>query len=361
MPVKAFIIAAGILAMAGCAQWPSQTHQTVTLDEIRDLLNELHQEPAPIPVASPPVSGSCNELAAVQQQMANQQELLTDLNQHVYRLTTANPTFSSAMCPPQVTNQYDGKMVVGSIEWVYLPQPNHHYKARVDSGATTSSIHAENITRFERDGKKWVSFELRDEETSEVSVIEVPLLRTVAIRQASSQEADRRNVVKLTVNIGNIQQDSEFTLTNRAQMDYAVLLGRNFLQDIVLIDVGQQLLQPKFQPKPLDIPAVKNVEADRANTTDEDKPKVKAKSKPVTSKAEPSVDTKVENKKAGPKKIEPAAKPTTETKTEPVAEPKIEPVVEAVEAPVVNTESEPETTPEIAPNPEAENAVPAPL
>src|SRR5690554_7836235 len=101
---------------------------------------------------------------------------------------------------------------------MYLPAIGHHYQARIDSGATTSSIHADNILRFERDGKKWVRFEIREDDDSEPIEVETPLTRTVLIRQASAEEPERRSVVTLTVNLGGLQQDSEFTLTDRSKM-----------------------------------------------------------------------------------------------------------------------------------------------
>src|SRR5690606_26507194 len=89
--------------------------------------------------------------------------------------------------------------------------------------------------------------------------IEAPVVRNVRIRQASADDVERRPVVQLTINLGSgLQQDAEFTLTDRSQMTYPILLGREFLRDIVLIDVGRKNVQPRFQPGAgkLPVPAV---------------------------------------------------------------------------------------------------------
>lgn len=244
---KHFLAALIIVGLAGCAQLPSQAHKDVTLESIQHLIDQRQPH---LQEQFDKAMESCG--GQLQGQLTAQNQQLEELSKQLQALNNANPSFTNALCPPTTpANQYEGKMVVGSVEWVYLVQPQHHYKARVDSGATTSSIHAKNITRFERNGKKWVSFELQDEDKSTTQKLESPLVRNVAIRQASAEEPEHRAVVKLTIVLGNMQHESEFTLTDRTQMDYSVLLGRTFLQDIALIDVGRSMIQPKFEPSSL--------------------------------------------------------------------------------------------------------------
>lgn len=267
MPVmaKIVVIILAIAGMVGCTQLPSKAHQEVTLEGIAQLINNRQ----------PRAQDQLEEIAQVcgQQlgvQLEGQSQQLEALTKQLQTLNNATPSFANSMCPPvKAAAQYEGKMVVGSVEWVYILQPRHHYKARVDSGATTSSIHAKNIVRFERNGKKWVSFELQDDEKNGTQKLEAPLVRNVAIRQAAADELEHRPVVKLTIVLGNMQHESDFTLTDRTQMDFSVLLGRTFLQDIALIDVGRAMIQPKFEPNLPDVKAVEESQQTVENTQPE--------------------------------------------------------------------------------------------
>lgn len=252
--------------LAGCAHWPSAEHRAVTLENIRSLINE-HEENTEQVQKAQLEALECDRMGDVNLQLEQQNSQLEAINKKVTVLTAENPSFGGEFCPTVAAPgaQYDGRIIVGALEWVYLPAIAHHYQARIDSGATTSSIHADNILRFERDGKKWVRFEIREDDDSEPIEVETPLTRTVLIRQASAEEPERRSVVTLTVNLGGLQQDSEFTLTDRSKMTYPVLLGRNFLQDVTLIDVGRNMVQPKFLPAAVSLPAMEN--SDELNQT----------------------------------------------------------------------------------------------
>lgn len=245
MPIKALILIMFLTSLAGCAQWPSPAHRDVTLESIQQLLDQQKQAEDKLNIGE--LAYACT--AYTQSQLDMQEIRLDELVKQVQLMNNANPTFANSFCPPvQTASQYEGKMIVGSVEWVYISQPKFYYKARVDSGASTSSIHAKNITRFERNGKKWVRFELPNDDKTASQTIEAPLVRSVAIRQASQTEAEQRPVVRLTVILGSMQHESEFTLTDREKMDYPVLIGRTFLRDIALIDVGRSMIQPKFEP-----------------------------------------------------------------------------------------------------------------
>lgn len=136
----------------------------------------------------------------------------------------------------------DGKLVVGEVEKAYLVGPGFVYDARIDSGATTSSMDARNIHRFERDGRQWVRFDIPvpGSETGAVTTIEREISRNARIIQANDDEAERRPVVELQFQIGNRQQKAEFTLSDRSHLTYPILIGRNILRDVMLIDVGRE-------------------------------------------------------------------------------------------------------------------------
>jgi len=140
------------------------------------------------------------------------------------------------------------KTTLGQTEWIYVSKAKQSFRARIDTGAATSSINAIDIQEFERDGKDWVKFNITHEEDSQEKIIEAPVLRYVRILQSSEPgEYDRRPVVELNVRIGGVTHKSEFTLTDRMHMDYAVLIGRSFIQDVIVVDVSQDYIYPKYQ------------------------------------------------------------------------------------------------------------------
>ena len=152
----------------------------------------------------------------------------------------------------QVYDNSDNKTLLGRSEWVGLPSIGTYLKARVDSGANTSSLSASEITRFERDGEDWVRFKLALNEDDVVveqirdEWIEAPIERRVKIIQASGEES--RPVISLLMTLGPIRENVEFTLNDRSHLDYPVLLGRRFMMDIATIDVAETYLhdRPEF-------------------------------------------------------------------------------------------------------------------
>ncbi|MGM0768959.1 MAG: ATP-dependent zinc protease [Pseudomonadota bacterium] len=159
------------------------------------------------------------------------------------------PVVAARACPPapRVSEQdkgradrLKGKVIVGELEKFYLAGPGLVYDARIDSGAETSSMDARNITRFERDGNNWVRFDVPVPETDDFVTMEKEISRRVKVIQSSADEADRRVVVELQFAIGDHQQVAEFTLTDRSHLTHTVLIGRNILRDVMLIDVGKE-------------------------------------------------------------------------------------------------------------------------
>jgi hypothetical protein len=115
--------------------------------------------------------------------------------------------------------------------------------AKLDTGATTSSLHAENQQIFERDGKKWVKFVVTDPSTpdSKRYDMEAPLARTVLIKEPGG-ESLRRNVVRLTFQLGERSIKAEFTLNNRNNMTCPVLIGRSTIQVLGWVDPSRTYL-----------------------------------------------------------------------------------------------------------------------
>lgn len=136
------------------------------------------------------------------------------------------------------------KLVVGRRESVWVEDLQLALPARIDTGAETASLDARNITPFERDGESWVRFDIPDPSGEEDITLERPKVREALITQASTDQPERRVVIELGVQLGPVRQLAEFTLSNRGHLDYQMLVGRNILRDVILVDVSQVNLVP---------------------------------------------------------------------------------------------------------------------
>jgi hypothetical protein len=136
------------------------------------------------------------------------------------------------------------KLVVGESEKVRLTPPGHIFNARIDTGATTSSLDARDIETFERDGSTWVRFKIAPPGKAGLDEIEKPVVRHVRILQSISSDTDRRPVVKLQFQLGRISLVEEFTLVDREHLNHQVLIGRNILKDLMLVDVAEKFIVP---------------------------------------------------------------------------------------------------------------------
>ena len=137
----------------------------------------------------------------------------------------------------------DGRLIVGAVESVKIDPPGIQLKARVDSGANTSSLDARDLVVFERDGERWVRFKLRPVNGVESPEVERPVKRFVRVSQTNSPEADRRPVVEMSIELGGVTDLIDFNLRDRSRMTYPVLLGRKYLRDRALIDISRTNIQ----------------------------------------------------------------------------------------------------------------------
>lgn len=142
----------------------------------------------------------------------------------------------------QVVIKNSDKMVVGELERVWIDQPGVEIVARIDTGASSSSVHAANLEEFERDGDEWVRFEWQLKERTITT--ERPVVRYVRVIQQADPKGTRRPVVNMFVQMGDVEENFDFTLADRAHLEYQIILGRNFLTDVALVDVGQKFVQP---------------------------------------------------------------------------------------------------------------------
>lgn len=164
----------------------------------------------------------------------------------VDRLEQPVPESRPLDCPSDVSNPLGTKEIIGAMEWLYIDPPGRHFRARADSGTGTSSLSVGDVVEFERDGDDWVRFTFQHGDDDEPVEFQLPIKRTVLVRRASAQEAERRYVIELDIRLGDQLQTAEFTLTDRGRTAYPILLGRAFLRDLYVIDVSQSYTQERF-------------------------------------------------------------------------------------------------------------------
>ena len=130
------------------------------------------------------------------------------------------------------------KRIVGATEMVFVEDANLSFKARVDSGAKTSSIHAENIeVDFSGDPRgKTISFDVVTKEGLSRK-IETRVSSVITVR--TSESAEYRYVVWLTMKWNDSKKAVRVTLNDREKMEYHLLLGRNWLQGDFVVDVDK--------------------------------------------------------------------------------------------------------------------------
>lgn len=127
--------------------------------------------------------------------------------------------------------------VIGAVEPVLLENIPVALPARVDTGASLSSIGVDGLKHFERDGKPWVSFVIKPRGTGQEHSFERRVIRSIKVKQ-HGREAISRPLVNMTIRLGDMTIRREFTLADRHNFTYQILLGRNLLQGLALIDVS---------------------------------------------------------------------------------------------------------------------------
>jgi hypothetical protein len=133
---------------------------------------------------------------------------------------------------------------IGWREWVGLPELHvDAIKAKIDTGARTSAVHAYRIEPFRRAGALWLRFELNPLQRSEAMKVACEA-RAVDERMVrnSGGGVDRRYIIATLLRIGEATWPIELALANRDQMGFRMLLGRTALEGRALIEPGRSYL-----------------------------------------------------------------------------------------------------------------------
>lgn len=202
-----------------------------TTEQVLDSLASLQEQSEHM---SPEFSALREELASLNRAQARIEKLVID------KTEIQTPSVDETVVA------HGEKMVLGRVEWLWLPQLERYFSVQVDTGLSISLLFADDIMFFERDGERWLRFSI--ERQSWPSVMEAKLLRSDKV-DITGGSSIKGQIVSLPVKLAHFSDDIEFLVTAKKQRYPQIVLGKNLLTDIALVDVSEKYRvqkQPEF-------------------------------------------------------------------------------------------------------------------
>lgn len=158
------------------------------------------------------------------------------------QLVQTTPAKSSVnkRLPKAQPKSYANHTIIGASELVLILPQKIQIRAKIDTGAKSSSIDARVLERFIRDGTDWVRFQVFGEEDA-THKMELPIARSVRIRRAGTPR-DVRPAVIMRICLATVAADVLVNFAERRELNHRMLLGRDFLKDRFLIDADPSYL-----------------------------------------------------------------------------------------------------------------------
>lgn len=136
------------------------------------------------------------------------------------------------------------KMIVGALELCSLPELGiHDIKVRIDTGAQTSSLHVDKVETIQKKGKPWIEFDIHPQlyQVDQVVRASAPL-QDVRWVKSSNGAREQRYVISTQLEMGTRSWPILMTLTDRSEMNYLMLLGRQGMGQHLLVDPSQTFI-----------------------------------------------------------------------------------------------------------------------
>lgn len=213
------------------------------------------------------------------------------------------------------------RTIVGAAERVELPEWGVRLRAKIDTGAKTSAIHAEDVEEL---GRRKVRFSIVTSSRTRAKRVrvEAKVVRRTRVR-SSTGHLEERLIVATTLSVGGVDKRIQVSLTNRKGMIFRMLMGREALEGDFLVDPSRRYLHgraPKMVKKKRRAKKSRTPRASGRRTSPTRGPAKKAKKKSSTKKtskkkASKSAGKKTSKKKASTRKKSAAKKTTTRKKS----------------------------------------------
>jgi len=239
---------ASLLALSGCLHQPEDTHA----EDLKRLEVMAGQQETQGQQVAERQNEILSQIQQLQAQLVEQQKLLEAKPQVVERVT-------QMACPPlekkpkkfKIPKEQPNtdKLIVSLREQILLTGINLVMRVKVSPQLANSILDARNIQMFERNSEEWVRFTLFNPENNEPHVLERKLLSFQNI-QGANKATERRPMVEVRFAIGKLKQKGVFVLADRSHSDFPVVLGRNLLRDVMLVDVSGENLVPIIREEP---------------------------------------------------------------------------------------------------------------
>jgi hypothetical protein len=218
-----------LLGMVACVTPPVQENQDEHFAAISDQLTALEKN---LHVS---IESACqqtqSDLRKRLESAEEQSRIARDRQQAAEKHCKAKPAKKSISLPDRI--------IMGEIEDIRLVDEQITIEARIDTGVETSSLGVYDLMKFERDGKDWVKFKLSD--SKKAASFEYPVVDNVRIKLADQAEIIERFEIKMDIRVGDKGYRRQlFNLADRSHLEHQILIGRNFLRDIAIVDVARK-------------------------------------------------------------------------------------------------------------------------
>lgn len=136
------------------------------------------------------------------------------------------------------------KIIIGRTENIHINPGNMIVPARIDTGATTTSLGIDDMQIINEDGTEWVEGKVND------SVVKFKVLKYIRIKRHGAKSI-RRPVTRLKLTLGDVSETVNVTVADRSKFKYQLLIGRNYLYDHFIVDVSLKntISHQKFKEK----------------------------------------------------------------------------------------------------------------
>lgn len=150
-------------------------------------------------------------------------------------------TYFLTFCLLSVATPLEAKDIIGGVEKVSITSKSFVLHAKIDTGATNSSLNATNYHLSRVGDQKWISFDVTNRDGKTIT-LKKQIIRFVKVKRKEAT-TQQRPAILLNICIGKIMKQVEVNLVNRSNFDYQMLIGRSFLTGSFIVDVHKSYTQ----------------------------------------------------------------------------------------------------------------------